>query len=220
MLVICDIDGTLIDLAGLDDHAEAKLKAAREGWGLEATLEDYWGLPPYGLTDRVIISDLTAAQGLPKPTSEQMNTWARRTIEIYMDSAGVLVDRVIEGAREGLEELQKAGHTLVLGTGNIESVARIKIERAGLQGFFQPGGGFGSDAFLRRDIIRIACGRAGLEPHPSRAAYIGDTPIDVSSALEAGVQAVAVTTGRFGKSDLEGADMISPRLTGIATKLV
>ena len=219
MLVICDIDGTLIDLAGLDDHAQAKLTAAREGWGLEATLEDYWSLPPYGLTDRVIITELTKAAGLPSPTSEQLKAWMRRTVELYMDSAGILVERVIPGAREGLEELQGAGHQLVLGTGNIEPIARIKIERAGLKGFFQSGGGFGSDAFLRRDLIRVACGRARVEPGPSRVAYIGDTPIDVSSALEAGVQAVAVTTGKHNKKELEGADIISARLTGLATRL-
>lgn len=219
MLVICDIDGTLIDLSGLNDHAQAKLDAAREIWGLEATLDEYWNLPPYGLTDRVIMADLTDKQGLAKPSSEQLKDWARRTVEIYSSVSGVLVDRVIPGVREGLEELQRAGHRIVLGTGNIEPIAHMKIERAGLKGFFQPGGAFGSDAYMRRDIIRVACGRAGIEPHPSRAAYIGDTPLDVSSALEAGVQAVAVTTGRYSKKELVGADMIVSSLRGLGIAL-
>lgn len=213
MLFIFDVDGTLLSLDGLEDHAQAKLTAAREVWGLEAGMEDYLALPPYGLTDRMIVSELTAQAGLPMPTSFQLDEWSRRVVELYMRSAGVLADRVIPGVREGLSELQEQGHQMVLGTGNIESVARIKIERSGLMGFFALGGGFGSDAYLRHELIGVACGRARVSP--SQAVYVGDTPLDVSSARQAGVFSVGVTTGPFGAEELGQADLLVDSLADL-----
>ena len=52
------------------------------------------------------------------------------------------------GARglEALEALRADGHELSLVTGNLEPIARLKLDRAGLGDWFPAGqGGFGSD---------------------------------------------------------------------------
>lgn len=217
MLIIFDIDGTLLDLSGLHDHAQAKLDAARAAWGLQATVEDYWSLPPYGLTDRAIVRSLTLAAGLPDPSGREWRRWQAELEARYRP--GSLSAYLLPGVTESLAALQRGGYHLVLGTGNMQAVASLKIEAAGLRGFFQPGGGFGSDAWLRSELISIACGRAGVSPHPARAAYVGDTPIDVQSALEVGVLAVAVTTGSYDQHDLSGADLCLSSLSDLAPLL-
>lgn len=217
MLVIFDIDGTLLDLSGVHDHAQAKLDAAQLIWGLNATVDHYWALPPYGLTDRAVIRDLTLAQGLTDPTSDQWRRWQVELEERYRP--GDLSSYLLPHAAESLAQLQRAGHHLVLGTGNMQAVARAKMQAAGLSRFFQPGGGFGSDAWLRSQLISIACGRAGVSPHPAKVAYVGDTPIDVEAALGVGVLSVAVTTGSYDRNALSGADLCLPSLSRLASLL-
>src|SRR5208283_449329 len=65
----------------------------------------------------------------------------------------------------------RPGVVLSLVTGNLEPVARVKLERAGLGELFERGqGGFGSDSEDRTDLPAIARRRAGGEdgstPYP------------------------------------------------------
>jgi phosphoglycolate phosphatase-like HAD superfamily hydrolase len=101
-----------------------------------------------------------------------------------------------------LERLRAAGHRLALVTGNLEPIARRKLEVRGLGGFFPAGqGGFGSDARDRADLVRIARERAGDHP-AADTVLIGDTPLDVQAALSAGVRAVGVAGSRYSREDL------------------
>ena len=111
-----------------------------------------------------------------------------------------------------LRSLEDAGHRLALLTGNLEPIARHKMELAGLARFFPPGqGGFGSDAEVRAELVTIARQRAGANGRPHTAddtMVIGDTPLDVAAAHADGVRAIAIGGFRYTREDLlaAGAD--------------
>ena len=99
-------------------------------------------------------------------------------------------------------------HELALLTGNPERVARARMERLGLAPFFPPGtGAFGCEADERRDLVALARSRAGDAP-PADTVLVGDTPLDVEGARQAGVRAIAVATGAYGRVELAGADTV------------
>jgi phosphoglycolate phosphatase-like HAD superfamily hydrolase len=109
------------------------------------------------------------------------------------------------GAVETLDAIGE--HTLALLTGNPEPVARARLERLGLDRFFAPGGGaFGCEAEERAELIELA--RARMDASAAETVLVGDTPLDIAGAHEAGIRAVAVTTGEYGAAALAAADAV------------
>ena len=106
------------------------------------------------------------------------------------------------------------GAEIALLTGNLEPIGRAKVAAAGLGDRFGPGGGFGSDAERRSDLVGVAMSRAAHGHARGDVVIVGDTPRDIAAAREAGVRVVAVTTGAFGAQELSGADGVADDLTG------
>ena len=93
-------------------------------------------------------------------------------------------------------------------TPSCRQIARLKIGRAGLGRFFEPGqGGFGSDHEDRTELPAIARRRAGHYPR-AKTVVIGDTPRDIACARADGVRCIAVATGPYGPEDLADADVV------------
>ncbi len=117
-----------------------------------------------------------------------------------------------------LRALAGAGHLLALLTGNLERIARHKMDLAGLGGFFAPAqGGFGSDAEARAELVPLARRRAAVDgrPHPREdTLVIGDTPLDVAAAQADGVRSIGVAGFRYTSDDLlaAGADAVVDEL--------
>jgi phosphoglycolate phosphatase-like HAD superfamily hydrolase len=104
--------------------------------------------------------------------------------------------------RETLEALDKhPRYRSALLTGNIESMAYLKMELVGLEKFFTLPGAFGDESHNRRDLPALAADR--IRKHlqhdlaPEQFIVIGDTPNDIDCARHFGARAVAVGTGRF-----------------------
>jgi phosphoglycolate phosphatase-like HAD superfamily hydrolase len=99
---------------------------------------------------------------------------------------------------------------LSLVTGNLEPVARVKLDRAGIGRYFPAGqGGFGSDHESRAELPPIARARASDPPWPrERTVVIGDTPRDIACARADRVRVAAVGTGPFGVEALADADAV------------
>src|SRR5262249_33573632 len=122
-----------------------------------------------------------------------------------------LSDKLVPGVVELLGWLAgRSDATLSLVTGNYEAVARLKLSRAGVGGYFHPGqGAFGSDSEDRVALPPLARRRAGGRgpPHPrDRTIVIGDTPRDIACAHADGIRVFAVATGPYAVDDLGGAD--------------
>jgi phosphoglycolate phosphatase-like HAD superfamily hydrolase len=108
-----------------------------------------------------------------------------------------------------LERLTGEGLLLGLTTGNIEPAARIKLDRGGLNRFFDFGG-FGSDSNLRPELTRRAMER-GIEASGNGFARddfitVGDTPLDILAAHGIGIRIAAVATGLYHAADLAQAE--------------
>lgn len=126
--------------------------------------------------------------------------------------------RVLDGVPELLNDLEEAGHTLGLLTGNIELGGLIKVAHYGLAEHFQFGS-WGDDHWDRNKLGPIAIERAnehtGLNFTAEDVIVIGDTCKDVACAQAIGAPCLAVATGSVSVADLEkcGADLVVPDLT-------
>jgi phosphoglycolate phosphatase-like HAD superfamily hydrolase len=173
---------------------------------------DRAGVEAAGRTDGAIIRDLLRAAGVDDAAiSAGAEAVRERAAAAYAklcpeDLSGF----VAPGVRELLGKLERRPEEfrLSLVTGNIEPVARLKLERAGLGGWFDAGqGGFGSDHDSRAKLPAIARGRAGGWSR-ERTVVIGDTPRDIACARADQVRVVAVATGPFAVEELADADAV------------
>jgi phosphoglycolate phosphatase len=210
LLLLFDIDGTLLQQAS-EAHARALMAAAEAVHGVGSL--DGFGVEAAGRTDGAIVRDLLIAAGVDGDAADAR--WPEvqaAAVETYAELCPAdLSGRVAPGIPELLEELARRPDEfrLSLVTGNLEAVARLKLERAGLAGFFTPGqGGFGSDALEREALPPIARARAATPPWPrERTAVVGDTPRDVACARADGLRVAAVATGPFAAAALAEADV-------------
>ena len=98
-------------------------------------------------------------------------------------------------------------------------MARARMERLGLAGFFPTGqGAFGCDAEERVELLAIARRRAGDRP-AERTVEIGDTSRDVESAHEAGIRSIAVRSPRS-RAEFPGADAVCDDLGAVTDRLL
>jgi phosphoglycolate phosphatase-like HAD superfamily hydrolase len=211
VLLLFDIDGTL--LGGTRQAVgEAMLAALRDIHGIDVGVIRT-RIDTDGRTDGEIARAILVAAGVP---SDRIDALAERVRERCCQTAARLLPddlsgAVLPGVRELLEWLtEQDGLKLGLLTGNYESIARLKLARAGIGGVFLPGqGAFGSDAEDRALLPGIARRRAGTTsaPYPRRdTVVIGDTPRDIACARADGVRCVAVATGSFTSDVLAAAD--------------
>jgi phosphoglycolate phosphatase-like HAD superfamily hydrolase len=216
LLLLWDIDGTLLRYGGAREHAAALIQALNELYLLDLPPDAVQHVRPMGKTDRRIAREVLAAAGVDATPGDE---WVARVWELYRDTD---LSRLRQGAMDGSDDALRwaaeAGHVNALLTGNIEPVAHHKLEAAGLGGWFERGqGAFGSDAEDRRELVPVARARAGGWP-AERTVVIGDAPGDVECALAGGATAVALL-GHFGSDELAGAHVFIERLADLGTAL-
>jgi phosphoglycolate phosphatase len=214
VLLLFDIDGTLLE-GTRRAVGEAMLAALREVHGIDAG-QIRTRIDTDGRTDGEIARAILVDAGVP---SDRIDALAERVRESCCQTAARLLpddlsSAVLPGVRELLEWLNgQEAVRLGLLTGNYESIARLKLARAGFGGVFAPGqGAFGSDAEDRAVLPGIARRRAGTTraPYPrGETIVIGDTPRDIACARADGVRCVAVASGSFTSDVLAAADDVA-----------
>lgn len=201
-LVLFDIDGTLLLSGGAGTRS--LYRAFQIRYGIEP---DWTAIRFDGKTDPLIIQEIVSKYGVDDEPGQDL-------YDIYLSILPDEVRRspgfqVLAGARELVIRLSSdPGFLVGLATGNVETGARLKLERAGLSSYF-PFGGYGSDSGDRTELIRAAI-RRGSElaaPHAVDQVFvIGDTPRDVRHGRAAGATTIAVATGNYGLDELKGCD--------------
>jgi phosphoglycolate phosphatase-like HAD superfamily hydrolase len=217
-LVLWDIDGTLVDSAGLGRDAFVD------------AFERVTGSPPEklvpfaGRTDLEIALDLLETAGVSD---------GERLLDDFHDAlAAAMAERAqlvrerghaLPGAHEAIERLSGEPDVLQsLLTGNIEPNAEVKLAAFGLERHLDFRiGAFGSDHRRRGELVAIALRKAHelrrAELDPADAVLIGDTPLDVAAALEGGARSVGVASGPYDEGELReaGAHAVLPDLTNV-----
>ena len=223
MLLLFDIDGTLLIKASAD-HRDAIHAAIRRVYGISAP--ETAQVEAAGRTDPDIARQIVLQLGGSAARfEERLTDFKRAAAEEYARRCrDDLSAHVADGVPELLEQLAARDDVILsLVTGNLESVAHIKLARAGIGHFFARGqGGFGSDHEDRTELPAIARVRAGSRdvPYPrSATVVIGDTPRDIACAQADGVRCIAVTTGPYGAEALTGADAVVGSAREIAAHL-
>jgi phosphoglycolate phosphatase len=213
VLLLFDVDGTLL-LKATAAHAEAVHEALREVYGigdLSAVRVEAAGRTDYEIARAICLQLGVTAERFDAGRQEFRIACVAAYARLCPED---LSEFVAPGVTDVLEALAaRDGTRLALLTGNLEPIARLKIGRAGLGRFFEPGqGGFGSDHEDRAALPAIARRRAardGAAWTRERTLVIGDTPNDIACARADGVRCLAVATGPYAADDLRGADAVA-----------
>jgi phosphoglycolate phosphatase len=192
LLVLWDVDGTLVDTAGYGrDAFEA---AFREVVGRPLETEvDYAGRTDHQIAMAMLEGVEDADGHLPRLLERLVPALEERTNRMREEG----------GAHPGVPEVlellaRREDVAQSLLTGNLEANAAIKVGAFGLERHFDfELGAYGSDPHERRsDLVAVARERAEAKlGEPVEPVLVGDTPRDVQAAREAGVRVVAVATG-------------------------
>ena len=210
-LVLWDIDGTLVDSAklGRDAFVDA--------------FERVTGAPPSqlvpfaGRTDLEIALDLLERSGVT-PHGQLLERFGLELERAMAERADDLRarGRAYPGARESLARLgEEHGVVQSLLTGNIAPNAAVKLGAFGLDALIDLDiGAYGSDDRRRGRLVAVALAKCerkhAARLTPRDAVLVGDTPLDVAAAREAGARSVAVATGPCDARELAaaGADVV------------
>lgn len=225
MLLLFDIDGTLVDTGGAGRRALAT--ALKRVTGVEGALQ---GVRLHGSTDTVILEDAFRAH-VGRPMTDEGEQ--QRIIDAYLSElqAELLVSggeyTVLPGAVALPSAARRSdGYVVGLATGNVEGGAELKLAHGGLWSLFDFGG-YGSDARDRDALVRrgIERGQALAESRGQRRFktdeifVLGDTERDIHAARAVGVRSVGILAGSRHRDALVASNpdllvdsMMEPRL--------
>ena len=211
-VILFDIDNTLLFTGGAG--TVAMNAAFRDMFGIE---DGFARVEFSGRTDRYIFLEGLRQHGIDGDEEAQLQEFTRRYYALLPQALREREGRLMPGFPQLLEALsQRPGVRLGLATGNFSETGRLKLERYGIHEFFLGAsdgrlrGGFGEESLDRADVVRSAIERVAAGAAPQDVLVIGDTPHDVSSALENGVVAVGVATGTHSVEELResGAQIV------------
>jgi phosphoglycolate phosphatase-like HAD superfamily hydrolase len=222
LLVLWDIDHTLIETRGVGSKVYAEAFAKVTGHALEKMPE------LAGRTEPVIFREALQVNGVepdedlyPEFAAEQARAYAAHLDELRARG------RALPGAAEALRALSERDDVLqsVL-TGNTRPSAEIKLRAFDLDRYLDFDiGAYGTDDDTRANLVNIARRRAeksrGLNLDDRATVLIGDTPNDVAAARASSARIIAVATGKDTAAELAeaGADTVLPHLSDTPTVL-
>lgn len=214
-IVLWDIDHTLIDTRGVGRELSAQAFERTTGMPMrqQAKID--------GITEAVIFRETAKLHGLTT-TRADFETFARALTDAHIARSAELrsTGTALPGAAAVLDRLAEIpGVIQTVVSGNVRPVAEIKLDVFGLGRHIDwDYGAYGEDADERPDLVRLALRRAGnllgRQVTPEEAVLLGDTPADVTAALDVGVPLIAVASGRATAAQLweAGASRVIPDL--------
>ena len=218
MLLLFDIDGTLLTTGGAGIHAMEAAGVELFGPGFSGRRVEY-----AGRLDPLIIDDLLTSNGLevtPERRTALKDGYRRHLPRILTERQAA---RTCPGVPALIEALAAESEAiLALLTGNYEETGRIKLEASGLSPdrfAVQVWGDASPHHPPRRDHLppvgmRMARERLGLDRTGAEVVVIGDTPHDIACARAHGLRSLGVGTGQYSPEALRaaGADLALPTL--------
>lgn len=221
MLLLFDIDGTLIRRAG-PHHRQALEDAVFRVAGLRASTE---GIPVQGMLDGDILRLMLAAAGAGRQQIKDcLPGIMAKAQALYQRRCPDLRRKVCPGVRGFLRGVRKQGAPAALVTGNLSRIAWRKMENAGLREHFLFGA-FADEGRTRAHLAKLAFRRAlesGLIERRACVALIGDHPNDIDAAKRNGFLSVAVATGVVPLEELarHGPNILVPDMRSLSLEKI
>ncbi|MFZ4573395.1 MAG: HAD family hydrolase [Phycisphaerales bacterium] len=216
MLLLFDIDGTLLHTSGVGTRA--MVAAGRSVFGPSFSAE---GVEFAGRLDPLIIGEMLERSGVCA-TAEQMSVFTERYTRELGDSLARANAAPAPGVIRLLDALAQEAATLAVLTGNIATAGRMKLSACGIDPDRFALHVWGDESPRtpprRADLVEVAMARfgamTGSMPGPSGVVVIGDTPGDVECGKAHGCRVLAVATGKFSVEQLRacGPDLTLPTL--------
>jgi phosphoglycolate phosphatase-like HAD superfamily hydrolase len=215
-LILLDVDGTLVHCGGAGRRSLER--ALREACGRPDA--DLSALRLDGSTDRLIVRQAMAILGHPF-TEGGCDRALAQYVGILPGELSGTSFQVLPGVVEALEALRRRAVPYGLCTGNVMEGARLKLRHGSLEGYFEWGrdavGGYADDGEVRTRLVEAALRRAAARfgpIDPRQALVVGDTPLDVVAARDAGCATLGVATGQYPVEELaaSGADHVAEDL--------
>jgi phosphoglycolate phosphatase len=197
LLVLWDIDHTLIETRGVGSQVYAEAFAKVTGLPLEKMPE------LAGRTEPVIFREALKVNGVEPDEDlyEQFAAEQARGYAAHLDELRAR-GRALPGAAEALRALSERSDVLqsVL-TGNTRPSAEIKLRAFDLDRYLDFDiGAYGTDDDTRANLVDIGRQRAakayGTNFDNGATVLLGDTPNDVAAAQAGGTRIIAVATGK------------------------
>lgn len=191
-VVIFDVDGTLLKLR--KEESDAYVQAFETCYGITG-IDDDWNNYRLHSDEGIAIEILEGHFGRECRPEE-----VRRVKEVFTERLLEIATEVIPGTKAVMAALDESGNTgLALSTGNWESIAKLRLEKADIGKYFRCGG-FGEDGYGKTAILGEALNRCQrLWPGLIRGRdiiYAGDRPADAEAAHAHGVPFIGINPDR------------------------
>lgn len=205
-ILLWDIDGTLIRSVRTGAYKDYTIPVLEEIFGTSGRLAE---MQVSGMTDLQIVYEALNSEGFSQDDIfARSEILASRLTEEARKATGngTKFFETLPGVHETLQALaDHPRYQSALLTGNIKSMAYLKMQLVGLNQFFTLPGAFGEESHNRRDLPARAAERISkhlqLELAPEQFIVIGDTPNDIDCAHHFGARSLAVGTGRTYSGD-------------------
>lgn len=211
MLVLFDVDATLISTSGVGIRALDRAGRRLHGPAFDASTTEY-----AGRLDPLIMADLLIANGI-EPSVERialLRQGYRAELEHELATPGVA--SILPGVATLLERLATVeGLVIGLLTGNYQDTGEVKLRACGvdLAPFIIRVWGDESPHVppAREHLPLVALdryhGHVGRALDPARGVVVGDTIHDISCARACGLRSIGVATGMYSLEQLAHADL-------------
>lgn len=221
-LLIWDVDGTLIRTKGIGKRAMNR--AFYKLFGIE---DGFSTINMAGMLDSIIVKTALELHNIPAVLPDgSENEDIQNFFDLYIEILSLEIKKVgnsiaCPGVLKVLEILRQQGVFFnVLGTGNIEEGARLKLSIDNLNRHF-PTGGFGEQEMERWQLIEKAivnskdCFQKDFQK--DKIYVIGDTPKDIECGRKLDIKSIGIATGPYKKDLLSesGADHVFENLSDI-----
>ena len=196
-VIIFDFDGTLCDTRS---NIIIAFRATMEHLGLDMRDEETCGAT-IGLTLRDGFKSM-----YPDFDDAKIDYCVETYREIFAERRKELMPDLFPSVKETLEALRKRGYRMTIATSRLTDSLMLFMRHHGIDHYFEYAVGSDSVTHHKPHPEPALKTLAALNIAPSEAIMVGDMPVDIAMAHNAGIRAIGVDYGNATREELEAAE--------------
>ena len=196
-VIIFDFDGTLCDTRS---NIIIAFRATMEHLGLKMRDEETCGAT-IGLTLRDGFKSM-----YPDFDDAKIDYCVETYRQIFAERRKELMPDLFPGVKETLEALRKRGYRMTIATSRLTDSLMLFMRHHGIDHYFEYAVGSDSVTHHKPHPEPALKTLAELNIAPSEAIMVGDMPVDIAMAHNAGIRAIGVDYGNATREELEAAE--------------